>query len=205
MRIPKKELATRAARTEAQRSRILDAAQKCFAGAGFHAATMATIAETAGISAGLAYRYFPSKDAIVLAIIERQLRVRRERIAALPDAADLVARLVEAYGELRTRLPEALDPALFLEMSAEATRVPAIATAIEASDRLTRADFQAWLERSAAQGGIGLDADAAASQSLLLQMLFDGMVVRATREPGLGPERLRGALERFMRGVSGTR
>ena len=42
---------------EQTRQRILDAAQKCFAHQGFHGATMSTIAETAGISAGLAYRF----------------------------------------------------------------------------------------------------------------------------------------------------
>ena len=40
------------ARIGAQRERILTAAQECFIGHGFHAASMASIAETAGMSAG---------------------------------------------------------------------------------------------------------------------------------------------------------
>ena len=182
MRIPKAELRSRAEKSEAQRNRILDAAQRCFAESGFHAATMATIAETAGISAGLAYRYFPGKDAIVLAIIERQLTTRRERIATLPGRANLVDRMIEA----------------FRDMSAEATRVPQVAAAIECSDRLTQSDFRAWLERPLHEGGMGLSPAEARTEALVLQVFFEGMIVRAAREPGLDPERLRGALERIV-------
>jgi AcrR family transcriptional regulator len=201
VRVPKAEVRSRADKTEAQRSRILDAAQRCFAESGFHAATMATIAETAGISAGLAYRYFPSKDAIVLAIIDRQLELRRARIAALPGRANLVDRLVEAFRELTASRPDSLDvfnPALFLDMSAEATRVPGVAEAIACSDRLTQADFRAWLERPVKEGGMGLAPPEAQSQALLLQVFFEGMIVRAARDPGLDPERLRGPLEKIV-------
>jgi AcrR family transcriptional regulator len=64
----------------AQRARILAAATTCFAEHGFHAASMASIAEAARMSPGLMYRYFPSKSAIVLAIIERQLAESRAKI-----------------------------------------------------------------------------------------------------------------------------
>ena len=61
------------ARAAKQRERILDAAEVCFIQHGFHAASMAGIAQTADMSAGLIYRYFDSKAAIVKAIIERHL------------------------------------------------------------------------------------------------------------------------------------
>ena len=71
-------VATRAAR---QRERILEAAEKCFIESGFHAASMAHIADTAGISAGLIYRYFESKSAIVRAIISLAHGLRLKVIA----------------------------------------------------------------------------------------------------------------------------
>ena len=46
-----------AERGQRQRDRILAAAQQCFITHGFHAASMANIADTAGMSAGLIYRY----------------------------------------------------------------------------------------------------------------------------------------------------
>lgn len=189
-----------AGHAEAQCTRILDAAQKCFVEQGFHAASMAAIAETAGISAGLIYRYFDSKDAIVLAIIERELQERRARIAGLHTSVDMAARLVETFGELRSNDPQSFNAALYLEMSAEATRVPAIAAAIRASDKLTRSDFQSWLTRKTRDGGLGLDRKEAEARALLMQLLVEGLAVRAAREPSLDPARLRKALERFLAG-----
>jgi AcrR family transcriptional regulator len=59
---------------------------------------MANIAEAAGMSAGLIYRYFDSKNAIILAITERQLQESREGIAALHADASM--------GALATRDPQ---------------------------------------------------------------------------------------------------
>jgi AcrR family transcriptional regulator len=183
---------------QSQRTRILDAAQKCFVENGFHAATMATIAETADVSAGLIYRYFPGKDAIVLAIIERELQVRRARIATLQSPEDLAARLVDTFRELRANEPGILNAVLYLEMSAEATRVPRIGAAIRDADRETRDAFRAWLGREPGEGGLGLAPKDADAQALLMQLLVEGMAVRAAREPGLPSAKLRQALEHFL-------
>lgn len=183
---------------QSQRTRILDAAQKCFVESGFHAATMATIADTAQVSAGLIYRYFPGKDAIVLAIIERELQVRRARIATLQSPEELAARLVETFRELRANEPGILNAVLYLEMSAEATRAPKIAAAIRESDRETRDGFRAWLARDPGEGGLGLAPRDADAQALLMQLLVEGMAVRAAREPGLAAAKLRPALEHFL-------
>ncbi|MDA4117254.1 MAG: TetR/AcrR family transcriptional regulator [Thaumarchaeota archaeon] len=50
--------------------RILNAARKVFARKG-SAATMADVAAEAGLSQGLAYRYFPSKDAILTTLVRQ--------------------------------------------------------------------------------------------------------------------------------------
>ena len=190
-----------AAHAEAQRARILDAAQKCFVEQGFHAGTMANIAETAGMSAGLIYRYFESKDAIVLAIIDRELQRRRARIAALHGSTDLAEGLIEVFRDLRSVTPGEANAALFLEMSAEGTRVPRIAAALETADRVTREEFQGWLARARAEGGLGLDPLRAANAALLMQIVFEGLAVRSAREPGLDCARLRQALAPIVEGL----
>jgi AcrR family transcriptional regulator len=183
-----------AAHTESQRARILDAAQKCFIDEGFHAASMARIAATAGMSAGLIYRYFESKNAIVLAIIERELQRRRERIAELRPGMDYASRLVQMFREFQSDRPDGTNAALFLETSAEATRVAEIAAAATRIDRLSREQFQEWLARPRRDGGIGMAGREAEAFSLLLTLVVDGMVVRSAREPGLETSRLRRAL-----------
>lgn len=47
------------------RNKILDAALEVFARDGYHSATVGTIAKTAGISQGLLYNYFKSKDEVL--------------------------------------------------------------------------------------------------------------------------------------------
>lgn len=173
------------ARTQAQRERILGAAQACFVERGFHAASMANIAETAEMSAGLIYRYFESKNAIILAIIERQLNVAREKIAQLRNSTDLVTTIIEKHGSKQTQEPEHMNAALFLEMSAEATRDPQIGEAVSSFDATIRADLADWLARSEADGGHGLPPDVARARALMLVCLIEGLKVREAREPDL--------------------
>jgi AcrR family transcriptional regulator len=66
-------------RRERQRANILDAAMEVFARSGL-SASMAEIAAAAGVSQGLAYRYFASKQELYYALLEHVLRV------GIPDA-----------------------------------------------------------------------------------------------------------------------
>jgi AcrR family transcriptional regulator len=191
--------ATAGTRADAQRDRILCAALKCFIDHGFHAASMASIAESANMSAGLIYRYFENKHAIVLAIVERQLEEKRTVIRQLQSSAQLAADLYRLFGEWTSHAPGSMSVALFLEMSAEATRNPQIAQALRASDELTRAEFQAWLARSPAEGGLGLCPDEARRRSLQIRFVVDGLAVRAAREPDLDHAELKSALEETIR------
>ena len=54
----------------ARRDQIIAAAAGCFARAGYHVTTMADIAEAAGVSKGTPYLYFPSKEALFIALYE---------------------------------------------------------------------------------------------------------------------------------------
>jgi AcrR family transcriptional regulator len=53
---------------ESKRRKILDAAVECFATTGFHAVSISDLAKHAGISKGLMYNYFSSKDELLKAI-----------------------------------------------------------------------------------------------------------------------------------------
>jgi AcrR family transcriptional regulator len=64
---------------ERQRANILDAAMRVFARSG-PSASMSEIAEAAGVSQGLAYRYFASKEEIYYALIARAMH------GGLPEA-----------------------------------------------------------------------------------------------------------------------
>ncbi|HEX5057405.1 MAG TPA: TetR/AcrR family transcriptional regulator [Gammaproteobacteria bacterium] len=188
-------------RAEAQRERILTAARKCFIEHGFHAASMASIAETADISIGLIYRYFEGKNEIIVAIIEQQLTLLRADLALLDNSVDLAARLAEGCGTCGTNPARRLSPALFLEMSAEATRDPKIAAALNAFDGAVRGDIAAWMSRGKDQGGYGQPETLSPARALLLQCLIDGLKVRAAREPELDKILLKQALDEILPAV----
>jgi AcrR family transcriptional regulator len=89
-----------AARANAQRERILDAALTCFAREGFHAASMQDIVAESGLSPGAIYGYFDSKTDVVMAIASERHAMERRRMEHALTAADLDAslvRLVEGF------------------------------------------------------------------------------------------------------------
>ncbi|MFJ9902647.1 TetR/AcrR family transcriptional regulator [Streptomyces sp. NPDC101152] len=89
-------------RREAKRAQIVAAARRCFARDGFHQTSMPDIAAAAGVSAGAPYRYFASKDEIILAIAADAFRLIFEpmeevaRAAKAPSLGDLVSASLEA-------------------------------------------------------------------------------------------------------------
>jgi AcrR family transcriptional regulator len=101
-----------AARREANRVRIVAAARRCFSRDGFHQTSMPAIAAAAGVSVGAPYRYFASKEEIILEIAGDAFRVVFEPVgrllAGVDEArgalglADVVVGLVESLGSSRT-------------------------------------------------------------------------------------------------------
>jgi len=65
--VPRSEAENQRVRDE-QRARILDGARTAFARTGM-ATTMADVASAAGVSQGLAYRYFASKEELIRALV----------------------------------------------------------------------------------------------------------------------------------------
>jgi AcrR family transcriptional regulator len=67
----------RLSKSEATRENILNAAIGLFRNEGFDETTMRVVASEAGVALGLAYHYFPSKEALVMAYYERVQRQHR--------------------------------------------------------------------------------------------------------------------------------
>ncbi len=98
---------------------ILDAAARVFEERGFDAGTTNHVAERAGVSIGSLYEYFPNKDAMVVALVERELEAERAKLLAILAPATTPAELagqlrgfVETLVEFHARRP-ALHRILF--------------------------------------------------------------------------------------------
>src|SRR5262245_15818762 len=90
------------ARRAARRAELVAAAVRCFARDGFHQTSMAGIAAEAGLSTGASYRYFASKEDLVLEIAGQAFETLFAPVgdlleqAAPPTAADLATSSVRA-------------------------------------------------------------------------------------------------------------
>lgn len=115
-----KQQQARERRHRIRQDEIIAATRPCFCQSGFHAATMAQLADAAGLSVGQIYRYFPSKDALVEEMVQRIVDKRVAEMIAQSDLEHLIDQLTH-------RLPaHREDEVLMLEVAAEASRNPRV-------------------------------------------------------------------------------
>ena len=119
---------------EPQRPRereILAAIRPVFAAKGFDGASMQDLALAAGMSVGNFYRYFPSRAAIVEAIIRLDLEEVESQFALLLAAPDPLPVLRHALHErVRAELCSGDDATLWAEITAAALRKPEIGVVV---------------------------------------------------------------------------
>src|SRR4051794_41907842 len=90
-------MATRAESKAATREELLDAARRVFLERGYHGASLELVAREAGYTKGAVYSAFASKADLFLALYDREIEARRERLeAAAAEPAEWLERLREA-------------------------------------------------------------------------------------------------------------
>lgn len=100
----------RAEQAERRRNQLIDVALDLFSEHGIDAVRISDIAERAGVAQGLLYHYFPGKDALLKAIVDRHspLPIVREALGMLPDKPAhevLVAMAGRIYTIIQERRP----------------------------------------------------------------------------------------------------
>lgn len=139
-----------------QRSRatvdaLVEATARILVREGFDKASTNRIAEVAGVSVGSLYQYYPGKEALVVAVIERHnqdimqvVRGALAEVAAQPiekGVRRLVAAAVEAHR---------IDPKLHRVLAEQIPRTGRLEN-VEAFNRETHALFRAYLEDHAGE------------------------------------------------------
>lgn len=168
---------------------------------------MSAIARAAGMSQGLIYRYFTNKAAIIRAITDEQREERREALAGIGTCSELVEKLLEKIDAWRECGPGAnceggFDAALFLEVSAEATRDADIAAVVTAQEPQIWADFEDLVRRSAVAAGKPLDAAALRRRTVVMRCLVDGLILCYVRDPQQDRDVLRQSLQEAVAALS---
>jgi len=163
---------------------------------------MAHIAKTARMSAGLIYRYFSGKNAIVRAIVERHLETDGCRaMRDLNARRDFCPSMLEAFERWRRRDDPTMNAALILELTAEAARDPEILEVVRSKDRVISKELTEAIQRAAPAEGKQLSAAEARGAAILLQCLFEGLAFRVVRSPELSATSLRPLLEKVIAAV----
>jgi AcrR family transcriptional regulator len=135
-----------------QRSRatvdaLIEATARILVKEGFDKASTNRIAAVAGVSVGSLYQYFPSKEALVAAVIERHQQeimqmVRRELAGVLAESVDKAVRKLVAVAVKAHRI----DPRLHRVLAEQIPRVGKLEN-LETFNRENFTLFSAYLER----------------------------------------------------------
>ena len=165
-------------------SEILSGVRRAFVEKGFDGGAMQDLARAAGMSVGNFYRYFPSKAAIVEALITRDLVEVETEFSAIEKAPDPMERLRSAlHSRVRENMCEG-EGQLWAEIGAAALRKPEIGAISQQMEN------QILRHLTAAFGlATGLPRDVAAARynahARLIMLLVKGVSMNA---PDAGPQ-----------------
>ena len=176
---------------DARRDQILSAARRCFLRDGFHMTSMQDLFAESGLSAGAVYRYFASKDEVIMAIAEENMREVLAMIheVAAQDPGHSAGEVVAAVLAL-VQAKDAADGVggMAVLVWAEALRNPSLAGKLR--DLLTRMhDELARLITADQRAGRAPDEVAAGVMARTLVSTMAGYILQLTM---LGPEAVGG-------------
>jgi TetR/AcrR family transcriptional repressor of uid operon len=180
-----------------RRQTILDAARACFAKKGFHGTSTAEICAAAGMSPGNLFHYFPSKQAMIAAIVDEEGVSTAAYFETMGQENDLYAALVTFMDGV---LDLAADPAfasLTLEIAAEAMRQGDMRSRVERNDKAMRDALHAVLQEAASRGQIDATLDVTAT-AVWIAALIDGIFSRVAVDPDFQPLQNRTMMHRLL-------
>ena len=159
-----------------KRSLILSAVIPLFRSHGFHGASMRDICSAAALSPGALYRYFPSKEAIIDAVVTLHLERWEEAFCSAsqePGFLDCLDYLTTVI----LREENLLDLPLWLEIVAEASRTESVALALRAHEEKMIAAISRVVVVAIASGEMTEGTNARDAAAMVLS-IFDGLRLR---------------------------
>jgi AcrR family transcriptional regulator len=172
----------------ARREHILDAAEVCFARAGFHRTTMQDICKEALISPGALYIYFASKEELIAGIAERDRAEFQERFAEVSVAPEFMKAL-GSLGEHYFSEEPAYKRTMCIEIGLESTRNPKVGEIYRSVDRYVADSFEKLFARLAAEGRIAPDLDIP-TVAKVFSLIGDGMFFRRAVDPQFDADKI---------------
>ncbi|HEU4998846.1 MAG TPA: TetR/AcrR family transcriptional regulator [Lapillicoccus sp.] len=167
----------------ARREQIVDAAMTRFAEGGFHSTGMAEVIAATGLSAGAVYRYFPSKEALIQAIVEERVLANAaaafERILdeGVDDPVEAVAAGLGIVDAVTAR--QGVDiTKVAVQAWGEALRNPAILEVAQGAYAKMRGYLAAVAHRAKEHGRLGPETDPDELAKTMLSLLMGYIIQR---------------------------
>jgi TetR/AcrR family transcriptional regulator, transcriptional repressor of aconitase len=154
-----------------RREQILAAARRCFLRSGFHGTSMQDLFAEANLSSGAVYGYFASKDDVIVAIAEENMReivAMIQAVAADDPDRSVGAIMSDIFGIVRTKHAEDGLGGLALLVWAEALTNQELRHKLTTLLTQLRADLSKAIRDRQRSGAITSDAKADAIAGLLI-------------------------------------
>jgi len=185
-----------------RKSQILTAAKICIIKHGFHAATMAQMSDLSGLSVGVIYRYYSSKEEIinelVKKIVDKRLRILTTMDVNLTEMSNIIsARLgMQVHDKDFSE-----DNILMFEVMAEVNRNQNVAAIYkEADDRMFKALLDKLIEFQD-----GVDIETVEAQVEIMMSIFSGTDTRSLNKRNINELKLRELHDGILSSIFNTK
>ncbi|WNG43259.1 TetR/AcrR family transcriptional regulator [Archangium minus] len=160
---------------EERMAQILDGARTCFVQRGFHASSIAEISAAAGVSVANIYQYFPSKEALIVALIEVDLKRHHGMITRFWNTDFSRDAIEETLADIFLTPQGHALAVLRAEIASEGARNPRVAELLRDSEPGLVEAMRGGIRTAQKNGQIsaGLDPNAVAER---LSLVFEGLM-----------------------------
>ncbi len=168
---------------------ILNAAIDCFCRSGFRGASISDICAAAGISPGLLYHYFDSKETIIKAMTEVELHRAGQAILEFDGEAKGIGFIENLLDKLDyyEKHNSTRKIALEIEMMAEGTRNPVVGQVVQNFDKEKQDMIETLLRRGQKVGQIDKNHRPEFLASVL-SAVIEGLSIRSVKNPSFSVE-----------------
>ncbi|MFC7777446.1 TetR/AcrR family transcriptional regulator [Pantoea sp. GCM10028869] len=181
-----------------RQQQVISAAKVCFSRSGFHGASMADISRESALGAGQIYRYFSSKELIVMETIKSIAQNWRLFLIQHLPAQQSTQDIINADSPFWQHWPSQ-DRKLLLEMYSEASRNESVRTILAQQEQLLLAELAAIFRAQQPD----IDPTQRANRIQFLLLLVDGVACRAFSDSDLNQhemQRVNGVLSQHLFG-----
>ncbi len=193
-----------AAHAEAMREQILEGGRRAFIAGGFRGTSVPSIAAEAGVSVGLIYRYFPSKEELFLELCisgtPAELDELAQHLALIDDPVERLTIAIDSYFDA---MLHAIGAPLVLQALAAAPADERIREALRRRGDDLRGFSAAFVRDAIVRGELAADADVEEIAATTTMLLDGALVAVAEQGDALDRDEIRDRVVRTVVAVSG--